>query len=301
VPTTDLVGAPANTVTTFTLDAGEYRQFAADGEMSGSVISSDHPVALNSGNWAFNLVSKTSPSGYVDECHQQIPPVTALGYEYVAAPYTTRLSTLAPESVPYRFVGVVNGTTLSYDPPIAGAPTTLNLGDVADFETTSPFDVKSDATHPFYIAQFMPGCVFTVPSRPDYPGSTDPMLGDPEFVNVLPAKQFLSSYVFYTDVTFRTTNLVLTRRVGSGAVTVDCLGAVTSFTAVGTSGFEIANVDLVRAGVNVGACANGPHTASSADPFGLVVWGTDTAASYAYPAGGSVAALTTVVVPATTQ
>jgi hypothetical protein len=30
-----------------------------------------------------------------------------------------------PESVPYRLVGAVDGTTLVFDPPISGVPATL--------------------------------------------------------------------------------------------------------------------------------------------------------------------------------
>jgi hypothetical protein len=46
-----------------------------------------------------------------------------------------------------------------------------------------------------------------------------------------------------------------------------------------------------------GTCDNGPHTASSAGPFGLMVWGLDSASSYGYPAGGNIATINTVVVP----
>ena len=48
--------------------------------------------------------------------HQQIPPVKALGHEYVAVRYRNRLSTL-DEAPPWRIVGAVDGTTLTYDPP----------------------------------------------------------------------------------------------------------------------------------------------------------------------------------------
>jgi hypothetical protein len=57
-------------------------------------------------------------------------------------------------------------------------------------------------------------------------------------------------------------------------------------------------VDLLRAAVPVSACENGRHEASSDGPFGIVVWGLDSYSSYAYPAGGNAAQLTTMVVPA---
>ncbi len=44
-------------------------------------------------------------------------------------------------------------------------------------------------------------------------------------------------------------------------------------------------------------CLTNRHVASSAQPFGIVVWGTARAASYGYPAGGNFASVNTVVVP----
>jgi hypothetical protein len=129
-------------------------------------------------------------------------------------------------------------------------------------------------------------------------------LGDEEFVNILPPAQWLSKYVFFTDPTYLTTNLVLVRQKaqsGFSAVSVDCLGTVTGWSALGTTGqYEITNVDLVRGTPN-GTCTNGGHTASSSSPFGLMVWGLDNFASYAYPAGGNVAPINPVQVPPVVQ
>jgi hypothetical protein len=50
-----------------------------------------------------------------------------------------------------------------------------------------------------------------------------------------------------------------------------------------------------------GSCQNGPHSAKSAAPFGLTVWGLDSAASYGYPAGTNVASINTVVIPPNPQ
>src|SRR5688572_2754866 len=219
-----------------------------------------------------------------------IPPVSALGSEYAATPFVTRRQSLLPESVPYRFVGAVDGTQLSYEPAIPGAPTTLGRGLVIDFEAQKPFVVRSqDEMHPFYVAQMMPGANVSDGSRP---GATTMVfgqggqLGDEEFVNLLPPAQFLSKYVYFTDPTYSTTNLVLTRVARSGAfedVTVDCIGTVTGWMPIGTGDrYEYAHIDLVRAKIGVGSCKNGPHVAESAGQFGLVVWGTDTFASYAY-------------------
>jgi hypothetical protein len=232
-----------------------------------------------------------------------IPPVSALGSEYAIAPFVTRRASLMAESIPYRFVGAVDGTTLSYDPVIAGAPAKLGRGMVVDFETTTPFAVKSqDASHPFYVAQLMPGCSVLGGSRPGAGGSPlgNSCLGDEEFVNLLPPAQFLSKYVFFTDPTYATTNLVLTRVKHNGVfedVTLDCAGTIGGWLPVdGADAYEYAQIDLWRGMMSMNGCGNGPHTAQSSGRFGLMVWGTDSYASYAYPGGGNLGTISTAVV-----
>jgi hypothetical protein len=299
-----LPAAAVGVVTTFSLNAGEYIQWEDSGEMSGSVVSSSKPVAFVGGTGYLCITSMTSPGGGgCDSGHQMIPPVSALGSEYAAAPFVTRRASLLPESIPYRFVGAVDGTMLSYDPPITAAPAKLGRGVVVDFETTTPFVVKSqDASHPFYVAQLMPGCLLSDGSRPGQGGSPfgSGGLGDEEFVNLLPPAQFLSKYVFFTDPTYSTTNLVLTRVKHNGVfedVTLDCAGTIGGWMPLGGGdAYEYAQIDLWRAKMSVNGCSNGPHTAQSNGRFGLVVWGTDSYASYAYPGGGNLGTISTAVV-----
>jgi hypothetical protein len=292
-----VVAAPAGTTTTYTLNAGQYIQWQDSTDMAGSVITSNHPVAYTGGTGYMCRSSATSAGGGCDSGHQMIPPVSALGFEYVAPPYATRMASLAPESIFYRVVGTVAGTTLTYTPAITGAPTTLGVGQVVDFQTTDAFVITSqDAMHPFYVGQYMSGCEVTGGSRP---GSTG-CLGDEEFVNILPPAQWLSSYVFFTDPTYTTTNLVVVREANSSGqfadVMVDCLGTLTGWQPAGDgSRYEITNADIERT-TPVGSCVNGRHTASSAGAFNIMVWGLATAASYAYPAGGNVGKINPVVV-----
>ena len=309
VPTTNLaagpglLAAPADQLSEFTVGAGEVLQWqlpAPPGEASGTVLLSDKPIALHTGNRFLRLQPMEAPGG--EAAHQQNSSVTALGHEYIGSPYETRKKDLTPEDVDYRFVGAVDGTTLEYDPPIPGAPLALDRGQVADFATKLPFRVRSqDPDHPFAMAQLMDTANLPGGSRP---GATAPgfglALGDEEFVLVLPPAQFLARYAFFTDPTYATTNLVFTRLNNGGGfkdVTVDCLGTITGWQPVGQDGFyEVATADLVRADIGVNGCTNGHHLAESDGPFGLVVWGLDSYSSYAYPAGGSALVLTDIII-----
>lgn len=307
-PTAAIVGgtgvapAPAGTPTTYPLQRGQILQFTQDASLAGSVILSDKPVGL----WgAASCLSIDVGDVACDSAHQQIPPVNALGHRYAAVRYRNRFPGTAEESVPWRIVGGVDGTTLSYQPSApAGAPTTLAQGQVAEFWTSAPFVVESqDEDHPFYMSGHMTGC-----GRVN-PGFND-CRGDPEYVNVIPIEQWLAEYTFFTDPTYPETTLVMTRQRKDGVfhdVQLDCAGTITGWQPLGSSGdLEFAYVDMVTGNfAPVGGCNNGIHVASSNAPFGLVVWGWGSAASssfltqavsYAYPAGASVKPINTVVI-----
>jgi hypothetical protein len=307
----NLPPAPGGQVTEYTLDAGETIQWldvALTGvEPSGAVFESDKPVGLWSGNTYLGVPSATSPQGgFHDAAHQQIPHVKALGNEYVGGGVVTRLPSGEPESVPYRLLGVVDGTVLSWDPAApAGAPLTLAQGQIVDFETTELVAVRSqNDEHPFALTQHMPG----TPSTGTIAGCGAPPseglkcgLGDEDWINLVPAQQFLQRYVFFTDPTYATTNLVIVRsRATDGFedVTIECLGVVDGWQPVGNGGkYEVSHVDLIRGNQPVKNCATSRHVATSSGPFGVIVWGTDWASSYGYPAGGNLASINEVVVP----
>ncbi len=296
--------APAGVTTEYILNAGQILQWSKPGnnlDSSGSIFDSDKPIGLWTGNTYIGVKSATLGPGGHDAAHQQIAPVKAMGNEYVGAGVVTRLADLTPESVPYRMVGVVVDTALTWDPaPPPGAPTTLIAGQIADFETTGLFTVRSqDPEHPFLFSQYMTG---TGPvTRPGCSNGNGCGLGDEEWVSLLSAKQFQNRYVFFTDPTYATTNLVIVRAKEAGVftdVTVECLGVVSGWMPVGAEGnYEVAHVDLERGNVPVAACGTSRHLAESDGPFGVVVWGTDTYSSYGYPAGSDVSKINEVMLP----
>lgn len=304
------VASPGDPTTkTYPIGAGETIQWIG-ADPTGTVLESTQPVGVFTGSTYLQVATQTSPSGGgQDSAHQQIPHIKALGSEYVAPGVVSRLAGATPESVPYRLLGVVDGTTLTYDPePPSGAPTTLNAGQIAEFETTSLFAVKSqDDDHPFGITHYMPGASLNNSGQgcgptPPFPGLTTCTLGDEDWVNLLAPKQFLQRYVFFTDPTYATTNLVITRVKGPNGfaeVSVDCLpGNVTGWQNVDAAGkYQVAYVDLVRGAAPIAQCNGSRHEAKSTGPFGVIVWGTDWFSSYGYPAGGNVGSINNVSVP----
>ena len=304
LPGVDVVGGggisatPANQPIIYTLDAGEYMQVSQPAELTGSPIQSDKPVGV----WgAASCLSVPVNVQFCDSAHQQIPPVRALGSSYAGVRYRNRASAGGvDETPPWRVVGAVDGTTLTWSPGApAGAPTSIDQGQVAEFEASGPFVVTSqDEDHPFYFAQYMTGS--------EQYGANE---GDPEWVNVVPVDQYLDYYVFFTDPTYSETSLVVTRRKSAiddafHDVNLDCFGALNGWQPLGD--LEYTRVDLVTGQFqDVGSCSNGRHEMTSEVPFGVTVWGWGTLGviptthdvSYAYPAGASVQVINEVVVP----
>jgi hypothetical protein len=237
------------------LNAGEVLQLKQFEELNGSPILADKPIGVWGGHSCMDI---ETANNFCDAAHQQLPPVQALGHEYVAVRHRDRMMGL-DEAPPWRILGAVDGTQLSYEPsPPPGAPSALDKGEIATFRASQPFVVMSqDDQHPFYVSGHMGGQDFD---------SIDHGTGDPEFVNTVPPEQYLSSYVFMTDPTMANTHLVLAR------------------------------VDLLTNNLANGACDNGRHEIHSDAPFGVTVWGWDSYVSYAFPGGMSVRAINTVVV-----
>lgn len=277
----------------YTLKAGEVLQFTQQKELTGSVLLADKPVTVFAGNPCTNVPSTTP---YCDHAEQQIPPVQALGSEYLAVTYRPR--TDKPEHPPWRLIGAVDGTTLAYSAAVGG-PASVGRGELVEFQTGTPFRVRSqDKDHPFLLIGSMSSA--TNAGGDGY--------GDADIVRVVPVGQYMDRYVFFTDPTYPETNLVVTRTRGADGfadVTLDCAGTLGGWTPIDDA-HEFTRVDLVRHDFEPqGGCDNGRHEMTSKSPFGLTVWGwgspeTSTYTgyvSYGYPAGENVKKLTDVIVP----
>jgi hypothetical protein len=295
-----LPAGPANVPYTFSLNAGEHAQFTQYDDLTGSVVQSDKPIGFMAGQPCMR-----APFGvdFCDHGEQMVPPVKALGNEYVGVMFRPRTS---GDMAIWHLVGVVDGTTLTYSSAVGG-PATLAAGQTVDFITDQPFVVTSqDTSHPFMLFTYMSGSQW----QPIAGASIGIKgYGDPDFVVSVPPQQYMNDYVFFTDPTYPETNLVVVRSASPSMtfhdVTLDCLGGpLTGWQPVGT--YQWTRFDLIRHDFqNQGNCSTGRHEMKSAGRFGLWVWGwgspetsTFTAnVSYGYPGGMSVQPINQVVIP----
>jgi hypothetical protein len=286
-------GAAAKQPFSFKLLKGQHAQISQQQSLTGSILSADKPIGFMAGHRCTYL---PFDQGACDHLEQMIPPVRALGHEYVGVMHRQRQN----EPAIWRVVGTVDDTHLSWTPTVGG-PLTLGRGEVGELSTDRPFVVKSqDDKHPFMLLSYMTG------SSP-FEGA-----GDPDFVIGVPPDQYLSRYVFFTDPTYPETNLVVVRRPEAGVfhdVVLDCLGPLSGWQAIGD--YEWTRVDLSTGNfVGVDGCSTGAREIHSEAPFGLWVWGWGTlatgdslvgtytmAVSYGYPGGMNARRINEVFVP----
>ncbi|HEX8793366.1 MAG TPA: IgGFc-binding protein, partial [Polyangiaceae bacterium] len=173
VPRGVVAGGPANATLTYSLSRGQVLQLTQVDDLSGSPIQTNHPVGVWGGHYCMQIPGPGQPA--CDAAHEQIPPIQALGSLYAGVQYRSRVVSDAgitmEESVPYRMLGMVDGTKITYDPPTVPGPSTLSAGEVAEFWSDTPFVVRSqDDQHPFYFASHMTGGTM----------ASDGQTGDPE-------------------------------------------------------------------------------------------------------------------------
>jgi hypothetical protein len=294
---------------TYSLQAGEFLQITQPSDLTGTLIQATSPVGVFGAHACMEVPYNQADC---DSAQQQLPPIKAMGSEYVGVRYRGRSGGLdagsQDESVPWRLVGAVDGTNLTWLPSAPpGAPSNpLNLGDVKEFSSPGPFVVQSqDSDHPFYLGAYMTGGGATPDGGLGFGGA-----GDPDWVNVITPAQYLDHYVLFTDQTYPETNLVLVRTPskldgGFGEVTLYCAGdagpqVLSGWQSIG--GYEYTRVDLSTGNfMPVAGCTNGRQELTSPLPFGVTVWGWGNTqqtkyVSYAYPAGAGFQHINMVVI-----
>jgi hypothetical protein len=288
-------GGPANQVLTLNVNRGQHLQISQQQDLTGSILQADKPIGFMAGQNCMRI-----PAGYTycDHGEQMIPPVKALGSEYVGVMYRPRVPN--ETQTIWKMIGAVDGTQLTWTPNV-GAPATLNAGQLVEFQTGTPFVVQSqDEDHPFILMTYMASN-----------GWVQDGYGDPDLVVSVPPEQYLNRYVFFADPTYPETNLVIVRaRHPDGTfkdVFIDC-AEPTPLGGWNTLGdYEWTRFDLMTGDfVPNGPCSTGAHEMHSDGKFGLWVWGWGTPqtfsistrdVSYGYPGGMNVQPINDVVIP----
>lgn len=145
-------GKPTGVPFEITLHKGEVyqvqsmnqRNLAGQGDLTGSYIESNKPVAVYSGNFSTTIPAEQGAGGY-DHLYEQIPPVQTWGREYYAVPLLSRRADR------YRVMASEDNTTV-----IIGnqAQLTLNKGQFHEFLLESNQHSRIASNKPILVAQF---------------------------------------------------------------------------------------------------------------------------------------------------
>ncbi len=266
---TGVAGIPASGNGSVTLNAGDVIEIVTNGgssqsdpnDVTGTLVTATKPVQVIGGHQCIYIPDTT---GYCDHLEESMLPFEALSNSYIV---TAPLIPTVPATTKVEYVRIIAtkpNTALTYDPPQPGAPTFLTqAGEWAEIAGTTA-DFQINATDPVLVATYFAGQAAG--------GNT----GDPSLSIAIPSDQYRKSYLFHAPTNYDNNYVNITATVGS-AVTLD--GAVVpGFVAIGNSGFAVARPALSNVG-------SGNHTISSAQPFGISVYGYGQYTSYWYPGG----------------
>jgi hypothetical protein len=266
-PTTPIGSHPAGVPYNVELDRGQTYQAQGSGEVTGTIITSNKPIAVFGSNACTTIPLGTGVC-CCDHIVEQMAPTTTWGERFVTVPLETRLN-----GDTFRFLASSNNTTISVNGTVVA---TINRGQFHERILTGPSTITASA--PILVAQYSNSSSF------------DGVTSDPFMMLIPPFEQFLAEYTITTPATgFRQNYVnVVAPTAAVGATTLDGVPIpVASFTPIGSTGFSGAVVPL----------ALGSHNLAGPQPFGIFVYGFDEFDSYGYPGGlalGQVATVTTV-------
>jgi hypothetical protein len=272
--------------TTLTLNAGDVAElFAGDNgvtgypsaDFSGSVVIADKPVQIIG---AVPCIG--NPGNACDHIEESVLPSETLGHHYVVTVPTGPKGTPIGHSV--RLIGNVDNTNLTFDPPIAGAPSVINAGQVIDLSptmvtpaqisrVTQDFEVSGD--HAFMVESFM---LSASQLDPNYdPLHPNPLSkGDPSLSLAVAVEQYRTSYVFLAPTDYDTNYVDIVMPMTSHLM-LDGAGVTSSPNPL-TSAFGVLRLRLSNT-------TGGAHVLTGDQPFGIQVLGYGSYTSYQYPGG----------------
>jgi hypothetical protein len=254
----------------FSLDAGDVVELvgAANGlsDFSGSLITASAPIQVISGMPCTEVPQGNQACDHIEET---VLPADTQRAHFVVVPPTGPKGNVPGHVV--RFYGLADATTLTYvGTPPAGAPTTLDAGDVVFLTGVVKQGFEVTGSRSFAIASFMIAASLADPT------STGPLQqGDPSQTNVIAVEQFASAYGFLAPDDYPVAFADVVAAPGTGLV----LDGVT----IADTPQTVGNYVVHR--IKLGVGNSGVHRLIATSPVGVQVAGYGSYTSYYYPGG----------------
>ncbi|XP_066279188.1 IgGFc-binding protein-like [Branchiostoma lanceolatum] len=267
------------------LDRFETLQVQTTEDLTGSKITSNHPVAVLSGNMRAPCLPAGVPQiGSSDHVVEMIPPVDTWGKEFVTVPLTKRTC-----GDLFRIVAARNNTQVVVTKENT---MTLNAGEFWEIDVPSDDYRHVTTSEPVLLVQYSKS------------SDADNALADPFMTAIPPVAQFEAEYTFSTvdlmsDQSEPTHHInLVTRSAGKAGLRLDGQPLPSD-----TVWHDVTGTDYAAAQLNISA---GMHTVRHISPIvtvGLVSYGFAPRDSYGCPGGQRLARIaapcsTTAPVPA---
>ncbi|MEP0174330.1 MAG: hypothetical protein ABJH28_03735 [Paraglaciecola sp.] len=265
--TIDITASHLDTIsadTQITLNAGETYQHSSqeNGDVTGTVISADYPIAVFAGHQCANIPDLSTLA--CDHILEQLPPTNSWGSQFFTVPLAERLS-----GDTFRFFANLDNTEITINDELVA---TINSGEY--FETILLDATYVTSSNPILVSQYSNGSTF------------DDVTSDPFMMLIPPFEQFLDEYTFSTPTEgFRANYLNIVVRTDSiSALSLDLTMLDPSyFTQIFSSEYSYVQIDVEL----------GSHTLTGA-VAGVYAYGYDSYDSYGYSGGLSLSSVASV-------
>jgi IgGFc binding protein len=223
-------------------------------DLTGTRVEADGPIAMIAGhNCSYVPLDRQA----CDHLEETMFPLDTWGVEAVAA----RPRGGVPQPQVVRVLSAADDNLVRFVPEVR-APVRLARGEQLEFETTEHLVVRGDK--PIAVAQFLVG------------QGSQGRVGDPSMSLAIPSEQYRTRYAFLSPATYDANYVSIIAQVGDHVI-LD--GAeVQSFDAIPGSSFQVASVQLRRAG------AHEVHSAFGS-VIGVQLYGYGDFTSYMLPGG----------------
>ncbi|MCZ4410572.1 T9SS type A sorting domain-containing protein [Cryomorphaceae bacterium 1068] len=238
-----------------TLDEGEVYQgrSVAGSDLTGTLVESSVPVGVFGSHFCANV---TLNDVACDHLVEMLPPLSSWGQSFVTVPFAEREG-----GDVFRVLASTDNTQVTINGSVVS---TLDEG---EFYETILVDASSiETSEPALLAQFMRGT------------TADGLDGDPAMVLIPPREQFVGEYTVSTPASgFETNHMnIVVDNNGLGSILINgVLIDAEEFTPIAGTTFNAAQI----------AIELGTYNLTSNTAFGIFVYGTNPADSYAYPGG----------------
>ena len=270
-----VLAIPSGGTQTFNMNQGDVVVLAtaqisttADLDLGGSLVKADKPIQVIS---ADQCASNPDQASACDHLEESVFPAETLGKHYLVAGVTGPQGQKVGQTV--RLVGNVNGTKLTYSPMVAGAPNSLQAGQVAEIgPTDADFEITGD--HEFTVATVQQGGSVVDPGTPLLK-----QRGDPSLSQLFAVEQYRRAYLFLAPDDYDENFVDVIAPTGAMLV-LDGQAVTVMPTPIGASGFAVVRIALAGG-------MSDAHTLTSDEPMGIQVIGYGAYTSYQYPGGGN--------------